>query len=434
MGLINIYKKFSRGIMWNSIFYTIYKTLSVALSFALYATLTAEQFWQWAGAKALIFILILWLDCGFKRSIPRYCPVFAKNKRTHRLFIQAILLFQSILLATVGSSLLWYLLTCCSLYKYIIPLRWYVLALFVSKGMVAVFRSLFHAQFKQKEFNLILIGVLFLETLSIFLLLFFFSSNPLLIPCMFLTATASSIIIVIGSLLFLPILYHDKQYPEDEPVDLKQASKNFIVHSAVMWAGLIVKSFSERNILFPYLTATIGMISANSFKIAHEAALFFQRIALTILGIADTALLAHVEEGSKKKTALKNAFTRLYNYVIIVCAVLLALIAISLYIHPAILKQSNALSIFLIVALGYLIEVFLSPYERILETKQDYKLLWIAYTPYLLTIVGSLLFSVAQNYSLVTFMGLLHAARLSGAFLMAVFASRKYQLPLPKIL
>lgn len=433
MGPTNIYKKFSHGIMWNGIFYTFYKALSVMLSFTFYATLSTQQFGQWAGAKSLVYIIILWLDCGFKKSIPRYCPVFAKNKHTHRLFIQSILSFQSLLLVTIGTLFLWNILTSYTIFQHITPLRRYVLILFVSKGMVAVFRSLYHAQFKQKEFNLLFIGALLLETLSCFLLLFFFSHHLMLIQFILLASIVSSFFVVIGSFLLLPTLYLDKEYKTNKEINLKITIKNFISHSAVMWAGSFVKSFSERNILFPYLTATIGMINANGFKIAHEAALFFQRVAITVLGIADTSLLAHVQENTQSKHSLESAFSRLYRYVIIVCLALLVFMGISLYLYPTVLEQSDALSIFLIVALGYLIEIFLSPYERILETKQDYKLLWIAYTPYLVTIAGCLSFNVIFYYSLILFIGLLHGARLSGALLMTIFAHKKYQLPYPKI-
>ena len=101
MNNTTVFSKFSQGVNWNGIFYSTYKTFTTILSFLLFKFLITQDFSIWANINSVIFLLLLWLDFGFRKSIPRYLPEFAKNREAHKRFIQYILYFQfSILLIT----------------------------------------------------------------------------------------------------------------------------------------------------------------------------------------------------------------------------------------------------------------------------------------------------------------------------------------------
>lgn len=277
--------KFSRGLVWNGLFYTVYKILSVGLSFALYHHLQPEEFSAWAMVHSLVFILLLWLDCGFRKSIPRYCPAFAKNKKTHRAFIQGLIIFQSILLITLGIPLLGYGLTWLT---YLAPLTWYAFGIFFIEGMVALLRLVYHAHFWQKEFNLVHTACVTFEMMVNFYAIHQGLAGLGLIQFLLMTKIISGATVIGASFFMLHKLYKDKSYPGTQTINMPATTRKFIMHSGVMWAGAVVKSFSERNVLFPYLTIIIGSSSANLFKVVHDAALFFKephlkQLALPIL-------------------------------------------------------------------------------------------------------------------------------------------------------
>lgn len=417
-------KKFTDGLVWNGVLYTIYKILFVAFSFALYQSLPAQDFSLWATVNSTVFIILLWLNCGLKKSIPRFSPAFAKNIQTHHYFINGLLLFQTILLFCVGLPLLYFLV------PFFFPQLTFVMpffmGIFITQGLVTLLELIFHAHFWQKQFNLLQTFFILCEMIVNFLLLSCKVPTDQLIKYTFITKTAAGACIAVASFFMLPALYRDRNYPGTEKVNLLQTAKQFFIHSGAMWASSIIKSLSERNVLFPYLTLMIGISSANFFKITHDAALFFQRVALKTIGVTDTALLAHLEVDHKRSKTFLNSFKKLQKSVFILCGGLWCMAITYLCYTTRNNINSDYIGLFMIIMSSYLLEIVLSPFERILETKQNYTLLCFAYIPYLVIIAASLYFKFATQMTLFPFISLLHCARLISAFLMKRYAQQIY--------
>lgn len=127
--------------------------------------LTTYDYATWANINALVFLAILWLDLGLRKSIPRFCPEFARNRTTHTYFIRFIITTQCILLMT--ATPLFIVAAEHSAYALSLDnnlmLFYAATLLFLSEGFIALLRTLYHAHFWNKEFNSLTIIMLIIE-------------------------------------------------------------------------------------------------------------------------------------------------------------------------------------------------------------------------------------------------------------------------------
>lgn len=407
-----LFSKFSNALQWNSFLYVIYKVFSITLSFALYQKLSPGLFSAWATINSVIFLILLWLDCGFRKSIPRYCPEFSQEKHAHKSFIALVLTLQSIVL-TLGLPIVWYVLPLFVAHKSFI---FYALALFAIGGISELFRTIYHAHFWQKQFNLLQAVCMLTEMICNFWYLTHAHTDTQIVTFLLTTKIAASAGVIIGSIALLPSLLKVTTYSEKKEIKIKTLTKAFLEHSFMMWAATCIKSLSERNFLFPFLTSAFGALPANLFKVVHDSALFFQRIAIKVLGSADTALLSYALVLNSTQTVYQKALIQLFKTVIALIVPLTFLTVGAFFIKTNMLTQ-EMLILFFVVALGYMFEVLLSPYERVLEVKRRYRLLWLSYAPYLLGLC--MLLAWPQAVSLVQWVVIVHALRLLSAILMA---------------
>ncbi|NCX96748.1 MAG: hypothetical protein EBX41_10190 [Chitinophagia bacterium] len=360
--------------------------------------------------------------------MPRYSPEFAQNKNLHKKFIYSVLAIQIGVLLVALPFLYGILHSFVRFKDLVLP----VLVLFVITGTVEMLRTLYHAHFWQKQFNTLQTLWMLLELSANFMLMYWYPVSIHLVLGFFITKMIAGACTVLHGLCLLPGLLRKKKYLESSVLNAKQLTYQFMQHSAIMWAALCVKSLSERNFLFPLITSSLGPFQANLFKIAHDGALFFQRISIRIVGTADTALLASIQMYDNSTETFKKAFLKLFKTVTIICIPPLYIGTFIFFLRKQYAIDHRMLLLFFVVAIGYMLEVFLSPYERILEVKRRYRLLWISYLPYLVGFSYLLIARLFQTMPLTIFVTLIHALRLLGALLMAYFAQREYQLDIPK--
>jgi len=426
--------KFNQGINWNAFSYVTYKLLSTALSFMLYRRLTEHDYATWANLNSIIYLVLLWLDCGLRKSIPRFAPEFAKNSRTLTKFIMSLIILQLIVIVAftpvfyiyapiVASSLK---INSTEIFSKLGP------ALFITEGIIATMRLIFHSFFWNKSFNLISSALLTTEVVvSTGVILSQWQSAEVLEAVM-LTKIATSALIILAS---IPILYSclkTQSANKNELINTSLLSKAFLRHSGIMWMNNNIKSLSERNFMMPFLTYTLGASSANLFKIANEGALLLHRSVVKTIGVTDTSLLAHVEASTERESLFPIAFQKLSSKIATLCLPLLGILAmLYLVLLPFHLQDNFVFQAFLIIIFGYLIESLLSPYERVLEVKQQYKALLCAYIPYLI-----ILFAVFST-PLISYIGLLgslmiiHGVRLVSSMITVYYVCRSYGLPYP---
>jgi hypothetical protein len=425
MQLQLLYKKFSQAIRWNAALYIIHKLSSTVLSFILFKQCKHQDFSLLTNINALLFLSLLWLDFGFRKSIPRFSPLFARNKQAFVSFTKTILIFQctSLVLAT---PFFIYLMPrfLTILFQQQIPQSYTTIAtaVFVCEGISELMRLIYHAHFWNKQFNLLATIVRILETITCFILIY--ANHSTLILEILIAKCIAGITIIIGSLTMIQKLYTKFNFEKHDTVNIKAAWQGFIKHSTVMWSYNSLKSLSERNFLLPVLTYLLGAETANMFKVAQDGALFFERCVVKTIGTTDTALLAHVE--GEGKTVQENAFKNLTHKVAGLCFPLFGiLLFLSLQKSNYFFSSPMIFNTFLLLAVTYLLEVLLSPYERLLEVKRKYRLLMISYAPYILMI--SLLFYLVPFFGLLGFVCIMQGVRLVSSLLMSLCAHWYYK-------
>ena len=417
------FSAFTDAINWNAFVYIIYKMCFVSLTFILYSKLPSNYFSDWATANSFIFLLLLWLNCGFKKSIPRFAPLFSKNSLLHKKFVLSILAVQAVILA-LGLPILLYFLHRFTPHLLLVPL---ISILFITEGISSLLLLVYHAHFLQKRFNLIQAFFLLLEMIANFIFIFFFPSNPfLLVSFLFTSKLLANLGTIILSSWMLPSLYTSIITPTDEPLPTNTLVKEFIYHSLFMWIIGTTESLSERNFLFPFITQIQGLITANLFKVVNDAAIFFQRITIKTIGIADTTLLAYIVTTDNRLSQIKLACTTIFKTIFTLSIPLLFIGSLFFFkTHP---HLTSTTIIFLIIATGTTFEMILSPYTRILEIKLCYRHIFLSQLPYLFgysILIGLYMY---KDIPLILFILITHMLRLTVVGIRVYYAKKMFQI------
>jgi len=427
MDSAQLFVKFHRGIGWNGILYIIYKSLSTLITFFLFRTLTTHDFSLWANSMSIIFLILLWADCGLRKSLPRFSPEFARYKNGTKLFTSALIIFQGILLLLTLPVCLYIVAHLSDHLNLHYPLLLYWIAvLFVSEGLVLLMQLIYHSYFWHKQFNILYMSVLLLETVITLLCIVFISSSAQLLQTIFAIKIVSRWVVNGASIILLPRLYKDPAYNGTHEGSLATTSKSFIKHSSIMWINTILKSLTERNFLLPLLTYTLGPVSANLFKLASDSALLLYRPIVKTIGTTDTSFLAHITMQPNGKELLPYALAKLIRQIVLLCLPLIVVVGILFSVRDMLFSNPFVFNLFLILAIGYFIEALLSPFERVLEVQSKYKSLLFAYLPYIFTLIAFGLGNLLPSLGLISSLLIIHSSRALGSCLMAYSAYRSH--------
>jgi len=436
MNIKQITEKFGQTIKWNALFYGLRKALSTFLTIALFKKLSLQDFSIWANIYSAIFFTLLWLDFGFRKSLPRYCPEFAKNKIILKKFITIIILFQALVLASLAPFflILSVYLTKALGFAHKIELFYLGCALFVLEGILSIIRLIYYSQFWQRQFNLQMSVILVLKTLVSISAIFYLKTSYALVKSIFFLEALSAIVAISVHLVRLKPLYKNnlpKEKPQEEPIDFKKTMLQFVKHSLAMWISNNIKSLTERNFMQLFITKMVGPYPASLFKMANDGALIFYRTVIKTIGTTDTSLLAYVESDMNKEKTFPLAFRKLIHKIINLVIPLFGILIV-IFIHFKHKFSNNFIfHAFIFLACCYLLEFMFSPYERVLEVKKRYYLLALAHIPYIFAISLILLFVLAKKISLLQILFAIHIARLTTLLILQQCAKRMYRVVFP---
>ena len=231
-----------------------------------------------------------------------------------------------------------------------------------------------------------------------------------------------SFITIVALFSSLKIIYN--QEDKNESINTHQLTKDFIKHSGVMWLTTSLRSLSERNFMVPLLTFIAGPALANTFKIANDGALVFQRIVLKTIGTTDTSLLSYVQAGAEEKKLTEVAFKKLATKMATLCLPLLGIIGLLVVWFYGKSDNTFVFHIFCIISVSYLVEAMLLPYERVLEVKRAYRYLLAIYFFYSLLLLFLIIGMSNSWIGIKSTIALLCCVRLV-SMLMMVYAARK---------
>jgi len=436
--------KFNQSIGWNAFLYAIYKVLFTSLSFFLYSRLETQDFSLWANLNAMVFLLLLWLDCGLRKAIPRFAPEFAKNKRAHRGFIKGVILFKIAVLLLALPILMLILGNVLPKFNLanIKVLTLLGLFLFLAEGLASTIKLIFHAHFWNKQFNLLAAAMMVAQMVANWLLIIGYQPNSAaIVVIVFSTKIVASLITVFVSLYLLKHMRRTIDYPATRFTCQPKPWRRLIKHSSFMWGSTFIKSLTERNFIVPALTYTIGPAGANLFKVANDGALLFYRIVLKTIGTTDTSLLTYSTTLSelptsprlrrtgrrtgapKREKALDWAFKKLIKKMAKLCLAAGVIVGCVILIKGnGLFANTTAFTLFTIMVTGYLLEALLSPFERLLEVTSAYRFLASAYLPYIM-MLGLFFFTpIASILGLIGAIILVQGMRLTSSLLMIYFS------------
>jgi hypothetical protein len=432
MTLKQLLATFSWATNWNAFAYIIYKCTSTCITFFLYATLDQATFSLFCNFNSIIFLLLLWLDLGFSKSIATFVPLYQSNATAFKSFIHQLLRYKTIaLLAAIPLYMF-------AMHAYTAPLAlehhhlfFYVgLALFLAEGINSVIRLVYHAHFLQKEYNLMYAAALMLE-LIVSLSMFAAANAYIVLLGIFCAKVIANVALMLVSGSRLPTIY--TRGHADTPAhhgDYAAIHRRFMKHSAIMWFNNGCKSLTERNFLVPWFTYAFGPGVANLFKIANEGALLFYRIVIKTIGTTDTAVFAHIVTMDGTKSTWQIAYKKVTAKIAALCIPLLGIIwLMSHYDVIAVIKGDQyVFHIFFIICVALLTEVVCSPAERVLEVKADYARLFIAYAPYLCMLIILFATPIMTSIGLLSSIFIIHVVRLVSVMLMVILARIYYDL------
>lgn len=425
-----LFAKFSQGVNWNGIFYFLYKTFSTILSFILFGRLTHQEFSTWANINSIIFLGLLWIDLGLRKAIPRYASEFAKDPISHKRFIRTLILFQTLLLLATTPIIALLLKGATNLLQLNNQhiFLYCGASLFFIEGMINILRLIYHAHFWNKQFNQITTAMLLAEILIIATILCYASTSLDVLRWIFITKLCLGTLLIIVTLMLVSRLYKDQDCIENGSINYHKTFKEFIQHSGIMWINTNLKSLSERNVLVPFFTYTLGAPLANLFKIANDGALFFYRIALKTIGTTDTTLLSYVQNSNEEEKLMPIAFQKLTSKIAALCIPLLGILLVLFFNKQLFFKNTFVFQTFFIMVVGYVSELLFSAYERVLEIKRRYLLLMIAYIPYIIMLILLLYYNTISYLGLISSLLIIHGVRLVSSLSMTIFARKEYPL------
>lgn len=414
-----LYKSFISATTWNSITYFVYKGLQTVLSIVLFHTLSAHYFATWANFNSIIYLVLLWLDGGFNKSIARFIPEFSKNTTARNMFIRVLIFIKIGLIILALPIIIFIMPHLCTLLNLALEPSLIALACItlITQGIVFTIKMIYHAHFWNKEFNIIQTGFLTLETL-INIALVSITHNQSDVIFYILTMRIMSGTMTIGVTLIALTNRYRQMAITTEEINTVILMRRFFHHSLFIWFSTIIKSMTERNVMLPLLTYLIGHQTANIFKIANDGALFVHRFVTTTIGTADTTFLTHailLPEKNQFSKAFKELSTKIINLSVIA---VIAIVPLGIMFNTKLISQTSTCYIFLLLAVGYLLESLLSPYERVLEIKRSYVSLLCAYIPYIfMLLIITIYFNWFQG-NLITIFLMIHVSRLMSALIM----------------
>jgi len=413
-----LFRSFSSALSWNAVAYLFHKSATTIRTFLLYYALSAQHFSVWATTTSAIFLLLLWLDLGLRKSIPRFAPLFSAQRTT--LITTILIIHLSILLCALP-FLLWFLQshppTILSLATII----------YLAQGTQSILRLAYHAYFLNKPFNLIATSSSVLELAALICALILFPTHLILMSTLTITAISSVGVCVVTYKAFFKQTYVQPNGTESTGASLRQ----FFTHSLIMWITTIIKSFSERNFLVLLLTSSSGVAVANIFKLANDGALFFYRIIIKTIGVADTALLAHIEtgheSGGEKNSMMISAVKEVVAKTARLILPLLGILVVICFV-PNRLYTPDVFHAFLLMTIGYILETILIPYERLLEVRRRYLFLFLSYLPYIGVMILLMFTLRISSIGLLPLLLCIHIVRLVSYLLIRVCTYYIYRI------
>lgn len=432
MHIDELHSRINTAISWNAFSYTVFKLTSTVLTFVLFKQLSTTEFAVWTGINSLVYLILVWADMGMRKTVPTFFPLIKESNRKQYTFL--LIGAYTAILTIACPFALW--LVSRYAYQVHLPMNNALLfasaLLFFGHGLEMLFQTIFHAYLWQRTYNTLLAAIQFAYMVFVIIAAFVFAPSLAMVFYIVLGKGIASLICALLSAVLL-----NKRLPHSTlPVEPLSPDflKKFTKHAGLMWGAAVLKSLTERNITVPFVTYFLGPSLGNIFKVAQDGALLLQRLIFRTIGTTDTSLFAYLKSthnAAENHQVFQHAFTKLATKLAYLA---IPLIGVVWFIQCQVSccgTSSYGFDLFFIISIGLLLELLLTPYERMLEVHADYADLACAYLFYIVTI-SFVFMAMAYGYiQLISFVIALYTVRLLSMGIMAYAVYRTYHLKYP---
>lgn len=412
------------AITWNGLTYLIQKLFYTGIIILLSKTISPYEFKLWVTINSGVYLLLLWIDGGIRKSIPLYISSFiSKPKKLYSFLFKLILCYSFIFLAIL---LLYYNFNYDGFSKFYLSLILASYLFLITQGLISILRPFFQALSLNKNFNLVLLTSLLLKYISIIFLV-----------ALKFNIIASSILaynILANIIVLIVSFYLIKKIPKNF-INTNLPKGSFAKHSFFMLIITILKSITNRNALTLLAANCLDNSNFITYKIAQSSATLFYRFKVRAMGYNGFSLLSKANSFEKNNTFNKILNKSLLLIIPLLIFTFLGFINFSIKIFTFNSGNFAFIKFFLLFTVFYIIYSLCICYEKLLEIEQSYKNIIKAYVPYLIGVILSAIIYIFNknlfNSYFYIILVLIHFLKLNSSLYIVSKTKNKYNIKFP---
>ena len=297
--MVDLYKQYSKSILWNTFESFFYQLLLLAHQFALFAITDRATYGLIGTIFSATYLLVMVTNFGLDVSMSAFFTQAIQSKKHFKKIVLFQLVPEYCLLIVIGLTIL---LLSPFLAHLSMPFHLDIQALallgclIVFEGSKKTLRSLLQLGFHSRKTALVevatIIGYISMVWIG------YFMGYPINLTLIFLPLL---IVSALSSLILLIFLMHYyKKLPDhsSSPLPTRALQWRILRNRFFNFLNQATHALFSSNFLVPFFAMTFGLAYAGILKLTASIAHCITSIVQKIFGISGTVLLAHLKESS----------------------------------------------------------------------------------------------------------------------------------------
>lgn len=297
--MVDLYKHYSKSILWNTFESFFYQLLLLAHQFALFAVTDRATYGLIGTLFSTTYLLVMVTNFGLDVSMSAFFTQAIESKKHFRKIVLFQLIPEYCLLITIGIIMLF-------LYPWIpahsIPfnLGIYELALLglliIFEGSKKTLRSLLQLGFHSRKTALVEVATI----MSYIAIVWtgYFMGYPINFMLVFLPLLVVSTLSSMILLIFIVHYYRTLPDSSSAPLPNRSLQWRIVRNRFFNFLNQTTHALFSSNFLVPFFAMAFGLTYAGILKLTASIAHCITSIVQKIFGISGTVLLAHLKESS----------------------------------------------------------------------------------------------------------------------------------------
>lgn len=310
--MVDLYKQYSKSILWNTIESFFYQLLLLAHQFALFSVVDRATYGLIGAMFSTTYLLVMVVNFGLDVSISAFFTYAIQSKKHFKKIMLFQLIPEYLLLTALCfiAAIVWTFLAQYSISAQLDGQTILLLGLLIIfEGSKKTLRSLLQLGFHSSKTACVevitIIGYIGMVWIG------YFTGHTINLTSIFLPLLIMSALSSFILLFFLMRYYH--QLPDYSPAPLPDTVFQWrIIRSRFFnFLNQAMHALFSSNFLVPFFALTFGLAHAGILKLTASIAHCITSIVQKTFGISGAALLAHVKESSLEER--QHAFATISN-------------------------------------------------------------------------------------------------------------------------